>query len=1180
MGIDKCEILKFLFPEWQIVKAISKKGFIARTKNSRNFLDGQTVLQERGHAVPGDANEISAKQVDTSFGGVATALLKVFVSGQEDVLHLCTAFKRPYVNGFDHVEPRNSILLIGPESRGKIYSLICLAQILKERGVLESSEVSLLNMKMYQNNAEGNLFLSDLYRCLYGQSEIVVFENCEYTYSGNLLVIADLVSQGIYSLKKRYAAQNGMLMEASGTMAMNVVDSLSANGKFFIFVSKRSEEDFAQLFGNQFMMNIRDIVKLPPFNAEQKEALVVHQLRTLVARSSKYLRMEIEVQQAVIEQLAVDFDIAKGAAGVHDYIQKQFYSPLGEYRLHHLTAKAERVTIKLADQVYVADIEGKEVILADFIKDHQGLSLNQIKEELNAVVGLGAVKEFVLDIENNYNIQKIRQSKGLKAADISMHMIFTGNPGTGKTTIARIVAKYLKAVGVLSSGQLREVTRGDLVGQYVGQTARLTAEVVKSAIGGVLFIDEAYALCRDKSDIFGIEAVDALVKAMEDNRDQLVVILAGYDQEMEAFLKTNTGLASRFPNYVNFEDYTAQEMYQIALITARYKGYSIDEASQEGLLDLFERSQIKGKNDNGNGRLVRNIIESAILKQSKRISEAGDGDLGLLISSDFSLNETKVFELEKELAAIVGLDTVKEFVRTQYQMIIARKKRLEAGQQVETTQSLNMIFTGNPGTGKTTIARMVAGMFREMGILKSGHLIEVDRGELVAEYAGQTANKTKGVFSSALGGVLFIDEAYAITGDKSGFGQECIDTLVKLIEDHRGEVLVILAGYTKEMSDFLKSNSGLKSRFPLQIEFPDYTEAELYQIALNMINKSGFLLTEEAKVQLEGAVKQLKKQSDHTSGNGRMIRNYIENIIRNQSIRIAINDVDRDEMTLINSEDICMEQKKRDVFDLEQELRSVIGLEAVKKYIRSLNARLRLQEERRKLGLSTDSVQTLHMVFKGSPGTGKTMMARTITEVLYRMGVISSNKLVETDRSGLVAGYIGQTALKTRAVIESALNGVLFIDEAYALSRSGDNDFGKEAIDTLVKMMDDNRDRLVVILAGYNSDMDQFLACNAGLKSRFPNIVEFADYTVEELFCIAEMMYEKQGYLLSDQAKGRLRQMFSREREEPMFGNGRFVRNVFERSLNNQALRLSTDDDLTREELVTILLEDLEETLN
>jgi len=380
------------------------------------------------------------------------------------------------------------------------------------------------------------------------------------------------------------------------------------------------------------------------------------------------------------------------------------------------------------------------------------------------------------------------------------------------------------------------------------------------------------------------------------------------------------------------------------------------------------------------------------------------------------------------------------------------------------------------------------------------------------------------------------------------------------------------------MADFIKVNSGLESRFPLLIDFPDYSAKELYEIALRMIYSKGFQVDETVKERLFEEIQEMQKTSTAHSGNGRMARNFVEKIIRNQSARIASEDVTIAELNKILLSDMIntVDSNRTEAYDLDKALNKIIGLDEVKSYIRSLHARLRLQSERKKMGMIIDNSQTLHMIFKGNPGTGKTMVARTVADVLYNIGVIRTNKLVETDRASLVAGYVGQTAIKTTEKVMEAMDGVLFIDEAYSLANGGANDFGREAIDTLVKLMDDHRERLVVILAGYSKDMDDFLNTNAGLKSRFPNIIEFADYNVQELMEIAKGFYKGKGYELTQEAENKLSGMLGENLKEESFGNGRYVRNIIEKSVNNQALRLSTDMDLTREELTVIEVEDIE----
>ncbi len=1209
MKFNRKDIIGFLFPELQIVETVKEHGFIAMPNKSNKekkiqnteqvYNEVSTYSKNNLREINKTTQQIPVNKLDKQQSGniakyqhkdnskVKTDdIVDVFSSireeigtlvvGQADYLdNLCTAFKRPFITGYDDLKPKNAIIILGNKSTGKHSSISCIADILKQRRIISSNNILKIDLSLYATTSDYGVFLSDLYKCLYGESDIVMFDNCDKCHSSIIDVIESLTITGKYTLGSRYVFQNNNLVESNGMLLQNSISEISSTLKYFVFVSEKSENDMLNIFGTKFMNCIGDILHTKNFNYDELRKISLILIEDLKIKCSKNLSTNISYEDAISELIISNYKVVSGISSMRDFVDSNIYKPLAEFKLKN-TIEDNNVFLSVNDGELMVQIDDKFIKLIDIMPQKNVSGIDDVKKELEGIVGIESVKQYIFGLEDNLKIQRLRENAGFKATNISMHMIFTGNPGTGKTTIARIVAKYLKALGILSQGQLREVTRADLVGQYVGQTAKLTNDIIKSSLGGVLFIDEAYALCRDKHDTFGLEAIDTLVKGIEDNREDLVVIIAGYKEEMEEFLKTNSGLKSRFPNVINFEDYTPEEMYEISFITARSKGYKVSEDCKEQLIKLFEKNQIKGKNDSGNGRLARNVIEKAILNQSKRLIVDTNALMDLLCYEDFKFEEVGKFDLEESLSKIIGLENVKEFVRTQYKLLIAQEKRRKAGMIVDTSQALNMIFSGNPGTGKTTIARLVADMFKEMGLLKSGHLVETDRSGLVAEYAGQTAKKTEEVFRSALGGILFIDEAYALANDNSGFGKESIDTLVKLIEDYRGEIIVILAGYKKEMEEFLKTNSGLQSRFPLNINFPDYSADELFKITLKMIKDKGFRLGDGVGEFLKEEVILLQKQSNEHSGNGRMVRNYIEDIMRKQSARIAMNDIPINEMNMIISEDIQPKDKSIVNFDLESELSKIIGLEEVKEYIRSLNARLRVQRERKKLGLVADNTQTLHMIFKGNPGTGKTMVARTVADVLYNIGVIKTNKLIETDRSGLVAGYIGQTAIKTKEKVMEAMDGVLFIDEAYSLSQGGTNDFGKEAIDTLVKLMDDYRDRIVIILAGYSDDMDDFLDVNAGLKSRFPNIIKFEDYSTEELMEISEMLFKSKGYEIDSLAKDKLKDIFDIVRLEAQFGNGRYVRNLYEKAVNNQAMRLSTDMDLTKEDLTTIVDTDIE----
>ncbi|WP_368502663.1 AAA family ATPase (plasmid) [Alkalihalophilus sp. As8PL] len=528
-------------------------------------------------------------------------------------------------------------------------------------------------------------------------------------------------------------------------------------------------------------------------------------------------------------------------------------------------------------------------------------------ESLEKLIGLNTVKTRIHEIVDFVQIQKERNRFGQRIEQQSLHMIFTGNPGTGKTTVARIVAKVLSHLDVVSKGHLVEVTREDLVAAHVGGTAEKTKAKVKEALGGVLFIDEAYALSRGSEQDFGKEAIDTLVREMEEHRGDLIVILAGYSNEMEEFLDANSGLKSRFPMTVEFEDYTMDEMMDIAKSTLVQKDFKLGSGAEEALKEVLESKQLVGRNDAGNGRLVRNVIEQAIRTQSKRLKSEEHKERHtyyLLKPCDFGLSEDKqAFDLEKKLESFVGNDKIKQHVRSLASNVKFQKMREEQGLPVK-HQSLHMVFEGNPGTGKTSFARIIAELFKEMGVLKKGQLVEVDRSDLVAGYVGQTAVKTKKVIEKALGGILFIDEAYALaSGGPNDFGQEAINTIVKAMDDYRENLIVIVAGYTKEMGEFFQANSGLHSRFPETFVFEDYSTDEMLEITSLMAENQGYKLTAAAKIELLNFYSSAQGKND--AGNGRLVRNVLEKAERNLAQRLATEvEVTREDLTTITDKDI------------------------------------------------------------------------------------------------------------------------------------------------------------------------------------------------------------------------------------------------------------------------------------
>ena len=1103
--------------------------------------------------------EKSLKSISMVFDDIQRNMENSFYK-KKCVSELVLAFKRPFVLKPISTYLKNIIAIFSSETVFVEELINNIFDLLKAEGIL-MKKPKFFDFNMYKNEETFGNFVNEFCDTLNFGSEIIAFENFENACEPCKDFIKSICKFGRVEVNT-----------PKGLLEIKTFD------EYFIFLNSSDVQSFKNELGSDIFEMIKDVIYVEDFSDEEINYMIEHSLKLFENKCKNELGLLIECAPDVMAYIKRLYNPRAGINGVNLLIQNKIYEPISEYKLKGKLTDNIKNVVNVVDDKFVVTFNDTVLVLCNSYENNNNEKLVNVKKKIFNMVGLDEVKNFLLKLENNILAQQMRKRAGMKVAQLPLNMIFTGNPGTGKTTVARIVAEYLSALGVLGKGQLIEVSRADLIGSHNGETGIMTYDKLTQALGGVIFIDEASSLIGSANDSYGRECIDTLIKFMEDNRENLVVIIAGYKDEIDELLSSEPALKSRFPNIIDFKDYTASEMYKIAEYIAQENEYKIDKNCYEPLVDFFETTIYKGKNPNGNARLVRNVIETSITKQAVRIVNENETDYSLLKLQDFDLKQDKEFDLETSLNQIVGLDEVKNFLRNQYSILKAQEKRKNLGIDVDVTQSLNMIFKGDPGTGKTTVARLFAQMLKEMGFLRSGQLIECSRADLVAEYVGQTAQKVTEVFNKALGGVLFIDEAYSLSrGSENDFGAEAIDALIKLMEDHRGEIVVILAGYEKEMNDFMKANSGLESRFPIIVNFKDYSADELDLIFDKMIEKRGFKISENARKLITEKIEFLKKKEVTQSGNARMIRNLIDEIVRTQSDRIAkMDDVSLNEVNLIIEEDVNQKDNVAESkYDYEKEFENIVGLESVKQYIRMLAARIKIANERKKLGLIVNEEQSLHMIFEGNPGTGKTMMARIVANMLYNLGVISDNKLVETDRAGLVAPYVGQTAIKTTEKVKEAFNGVLFIDEAYSLSQGGNADFGKEAIDTLIKLMDDNRDKLLVILAGYTKEMKEFLDVNSGLLSRFPNIIEFEDYSIDELITIAKNMYAQNGYVLTEGAIDKFKQKVKEAKRDTRFGNGRFVRNVFERSVNNQALRLSNEKNIDAQMLTNILPDDI-----
>jgi len=772
-----------------------------------------------------------------------------------------------------------------------------------------------------------------------------------------------------------------------------------------------------------------------------------------------------------------------------------------------------------------------------------------VEEALQSIIGLDTVKEKVKEFEKYMMFKVQAEAQGIELVSSNMHMIFTGNPGTGKTTIARIMAKMLYDMGIVKENKLVEVERKDLVAGYIGQTAIKTSEVIDKAMGGILFIDEAYSLASKGSNDFGAEAIATLIKAMEDRKDDFVVIFAGYKAEMKRFLDTNPGISSRIGYQFDFQDYNPDELIQIFYKKMERIGLKCSKKCDEKLKQICK--YFSQRKNFGNGRFIDKLIQETILKHAirneqdiKTIEEVDIPSIQELSNSNTT--ESTTGEL---LNDIIGLEELKGKIR-EFENYVKFIKQAEKENITIPNSSLHMIFTGNPGTGKTTIARIMAQILFNAGIIYENKLIEVERKDLIAEYIGQTAPKTADVIERALGGVLFIDEAYSLAPKSTGndFGKEAIATIIKAMEDHKGEFVVIFAGYEKEMHDFISSNPGIASRIGYKFHFSDYSADELKEMFYRKMEKSGFEC-KRCDVNLNKVCAYFSQRKDF--GNGRFVDKLIQETILKHAKNGSkiIREITENDIPTIQE----LSNSTKTKSTTEELLKDIVGLDDLKEKIKEFEAYARFVKEAERKGLNIPN-QNMHMIFTGNPGTGKTTIARIMANILFNTGVIYENKVIEVERKDLIGQYIGHTAPKTMDVIERAMGGVLFIDEAYSLAqKSVGYDFGGEAVATLIKAMEDHKGEFVVIFAGYKKEMNDFINMNSGIASRIGYVFDFKDYSREELIQILRLKVENSHFIIDETADQKIFDLMNYFNRVENIGNGRFADKVFHEILMKHA---------------------------
>lgn len=588
---------------------------------------------------------------------------------------------------------------------------------------------------------------------------------------------------------------------------------------------------------------------------------------------------------------------------------------------------------------------------------------------------------------------------------------------------------------------------------------------------------------------------------------------------------------------------------------------------------------------------------------------AEEGEMAPLLSSEDALKtatsftatpmqEETIDQLLAKIDELVGMEAVKKNIKDHINYINFIKLRKEKGFEDSGKISLHSVFTGNPGTGKTTIVNMLGKIYKKMGLLSKGHVKEVDRSDLVAQYIGQTAPKVKKIIEEAKGGILFIDEAYSLTRakeDSNDFGHEVLEILIKEMSDGTGDIAIMCAGYPKEMQHFIEANPGLKSRFSHYFHFDDYLPEEMFAIAELASKKKGVTITEEAKTYMNEMLVEVYRTRDTSFGNARYVYSLVDEAKMNLGLRLmshpAVNELSNEALSTIELQDMqkvfAAQGKKKLSLEVNEkllkeglaELNALTGMNSVKEEINELVKLVRFYKE---TGRDVLNKFSLHSIFTGNPGTGKTTVARIVAKIYKGLGLLERGHIVEVDREGLVAGWVGQTAIKTGEKIDEAQGGILFIDEAYGLAnKSIGNDFGQEAIQVILKRMEDLRGQFGVIVAGYTDNMHEFIESNPGLKSRFDRTFHFSDYTADDMYAIALAILGKEKITPDAEAEAHLRAYFAHLHlnRDKHFGNARTVRGVVGESIKNQNLRLAEmpSSERTPAHLTTLTLSDVRE---
>lgn len=785
-------------------------------------------------------------------------------------------------------------------------------------------------------------------------------------------------------------------------------------------------------------------------------------------------------------------------------------------------------------------------------------------------IGLLEIRGRLSMFINTLSIRQRQKKIGMAVMNSNNILVFSGETGTGKSLVAECFIGELKKAGCLSSPRIEKTTAHKL--QRLYPTDAEIAKYLCEQNLGVLLVDEIH---NDTAYLH------ELLLGLTEKKSETICILLGIKEGLEKFFSEKSELT----DLVTFYDFPSVSDENLAKILEKKlcdNGFVFGEEARESFLTCIQQARHDESCIYKNGWLVEKGIMCKIAeKQAARLGKMQNisaDDLKRILPEDLPVVK-KVQSVEEILSMLddfIGMESVKKAVRELCQTIQNNLRRKQLGIEVENPK-IHIVLTGNPGTGKTTVARILGKLFYAMHLLPSDNVLETSGLDLTAGFVGQTKDKVNELCDKAMGGVLFVDEAYYLAGtdgSSNSYGSEAVGTLLKRMEDDRGKFVMIAAGYQNEMQNFLRMNPGLDSRFEHKIHIDDYSADELFRILLLNVKKAQFILDDEAEKAAKIAIEALCKNKGKDFANARAVRNLFDTIkIRMDSrlSKIQAESLTKELLTTITVEDIPHEEKKELAPEaVFAELNELVGMESVKSAVRELYDTIKINREMEKIGQKPKKPE-IHIALTGNPGTGKTTVARILGKLFCSIGLLSSDKVIETDRSKIVAKFVGHTAQNVQRLCDDATGGILFIDEVYTLAT---DDFGREASDTLMKRMEDDRGKFVVVVAGYENKMREWLQTNEGLSSRFTHHIHIEDYNPDELYGLFRLFAKKEGLALTENAENHCRIVINHiwENRGRDFANGRTIRKLFDTVVRKKNSRLISlqKSERTKEVLTTI----------